>query len=104
MCVEGLQYLRWRVVAAGRVLHGDRQQLADRAIGGEGHRGLDDLEVHLAADEAPIDVRQQRAGQQAGLAQHLEAVADPEHEPALCEKRMTDSITGEKRAIAPTRR
>ena len=42
-----------------------------------------DLEVDLAADEAQADVRQQRARQEAGLAQHLKAVADPEHEPAL---------------------
>jgi hypothetical protein len=37
---------------------------------------------HVAADEAKRLVPQQRTGQQAGLAEDLEAVADPEHEPA----------------------
>jgi hypothetical protein len=83
VCLEALKYVGWRVVAAGRVLHRDREQLTGGAVGGERHRRPHDLDVHLAADEAPADVRQQGAGQQPGLAQHLEAVADAEHEPAL---------------------
>ena len=47
---------------------------------------LDD-EVDLAADEAQRLVRQQRARQQARLAQHLEAVADAEHRAALARER-----------------
>ena len=43
---------------------------------------LDDLELDLAEDEPQRRVGQQRAGQQARLAEHLEAVADPEHEAA----------------------
>ena len=42
-----------------------------------------DEDVDLAAHEAQRGVGQQRAGQQAGLAQHLEAVADAEHRTAL---------------------
>ena len=45
-------------------------------------RVLDD-HLDLAADEAKRVVRQQRAGQEAGLAQHLEAVADAEHGTAV---------------------
>ena len=82
MCIEALQILRWRVVAAGRVLHRNRQRLAGGAVGGERHVRLDDLDVDLPTDEAQADVRQQRARQQPSLAQHLKAVADPEHEPA----------------------
>ena len=37
---------------------------------------------HLPAGEPQRRVRQQRAREQPGLAQHLEAVADPQHEPA----------------------
>ena len=43
---------------------------------------LGDLELDLAEDEPQRRVRQQRPGQQPGLAQNLEAVADPEHDPA----------------------
>ena len=43
----------------------------------------DDLDVDLAADEAQRGVGQQRARQQARLAQDLEAVADPQHRAAL---------------------
>ncbi len=49
----------------------------------EGRVGGLDHDLDLAADEAQRVVRQQRAGQQAGLAQHLEAVADAEHRPAV---------------------
>ena len=37
--------------------------------------------LHLA-DEAELGVAHQHAGQEAGLAQNLEAVADPHHQPA----------------------
>jgi hypothetical protein len=69
-----------RPVAAGRVLARDRQRVAEAA---QPRRFAHDLDVHLPADEAQRDVRQQRARQQAGLAQHLEAVADPQDEPAV---------------------
>ncbi len=39
-------------------------------------------EVDLAADEPQREVRQQRAGEEAGLAEDLEAVADAEHRAA----------------------
>ena len=47
----------------------------------------------------------QRPGKQSGLGEDLEAVADPEHEPALAgEARRRRAMIGEKRAIAPQRR
>ena len=45
--------------------------------------GCDDVELDLAEGEAQVGVGQQRAGQQMRLAEHLEAVADPQHEPAV---------------------
>src|SRR3954470_18020173 len=72
-----------QVVAPGRVLDRDRQPLALSARAREGRVGVDDLERGLRAAEAQVVVAEQRAGQQPRLAQHLEAVADPEHEAAL---------------------
>src|SRR3954454_8397833 len=68
-------------VAAGRVLDRDRQPLAARAR--ERGVAVHDVEVDLAADEAQRRVGQQRARQQAGLAEDLEAVADAEHQAAV---------------------
>ena len=48
-----------------------------------GVSALTDLEPDLTAQEAQPDVGQQRARQQPRLAQDLEAVADPEHRPAV---------------------
>ena len=92
------------VVAPGRVLDGHREPLAllararERRVG-----GLHD-HVHLTADEAERVVGQQRARQEPGLAEHLEAVADAEHRAAVAANSITASISGEKRAIAPARR
>ena len=41
-----------------------------------------DGQRHVAADEAKRLVSQQRTWEQAGLAEDLEAVADPEHQTA----------------------
>ena len=41
------------------------------------------LELELAEGEAPVGVAEQRARQQARLAEDLEAVADPQHQAAL---------------------
>ena len=82
----GLELVEHRVrrpVAAGLVLGRDGEPVAARA-GARPHRaGVDHFELDLPADEAQRRVRQQRARQQARLAQHLEAVADAEHEPAV---------------------
>ena len=51
-----------------------------RAAAGERRLRLLDAHVHARADEAQAAVANQRAGQQAGFAQHLEAVADAEHQ------------------------
>jgi hypothetical protein len=57
------------------------------------------------ADEVEAGVAHQRAGQQAGFGQHLEAVADAQHGAALpAAALMTACITGERAAIAPERR
>ena len=76
--------------------------VAARAV--KARRRVDDLERDLAEGEAPVGVGEQRARQQVRLAEHLKAVADAEHEPAVAANSITDSIAGEKRAIAPARR
>ncbi len=58
---------------------------------GERAVGIDNLQLDLAKGEAQVGVRQQRARQQPCLAQHLEAVADPQHQPAVvseCDHRL----------------
>src|SRR6476469_6377499 len=72
-----------REEAPRRVLDGDREDLARLAGGGEGGVGPLDDDADLTADEPQPHVRQQRAGQHPGLAQDLEAVADPEHRAAV---------------------
>ncbi len=61
----------------------DLDRLAARVAAGEGGVGALDLQVLPVADEAQIGVAHQDAGQEAGFAQDLEAVADAEHESAL---------------------
>src|SRR5581483_10260745 len=65
------------------VLDGNRQQLAGLAPGRE--RGGDSLhaERDVTTDERERRVRSEHAGQQAGLAEDLKAVADPEHRSAV---------------------
>ena len=58
----------------------------------------------LAADEPERPVPDQGAREQPGLAEDLEAVADPEHRTAPAGEARTPSITGANRAIAPVRR
>jgi hypothetical protein len=65
------------------VLHGDRERVALLARAREGRARVLDDHVHLTAHEPQRVVRQQRAGQEARLAQHLEAVADAEHGTAV---------------------
>jgi hypothetical protein len=58
--------------------HRDADHLAGLvAAGEEGLAGLDP-EQHVAADELEGGIAQERAGQEPGLGQHLEAVADAE--------------------------
>jgi hypothetical protein len=73
---------RRRVVATGHVLDGDRQPLAGLARVRKRGVRADDVEVDLAKDEAQARVGQQRPRQEAGLAEDLKAVADPQHQPA----------------------
>ena len=50
---------------------------------GEGRVGGLDAQVDVAADEFQAAIAEQRAGEQAGFDQDLEAVADAEHEAAI---------------------
>src|SRR3984885_1844228 len=77
-----------RVEAPGHVLDRDREALAGLARPGERADRADHVELDLAKDELQREVGQQRTGQELRLAQDLEAVADPEHEPALARERL----------------
>jgi hypothetical protein len=61
--------------------HHRRALLAE--AGGEAGLAVDHVQRHRLADVLQLGVAQQGAGQQARLAQHLEAVADPDHRHAL---------------------
>ena len=83
VCLELVELLGRGEPAAGRVLDRQREDLTGlRPAGEHGAIVLDD-DVDLPAHEPQRVVGQQRARQQVRLAQHLEAVADPEHRPAL---------------------
>ena len=71
------------IEAAGGVLDRDREPISPRARAREGGVGIHDLDLDLPADEPQRGVREQGAGQQSGLAQHLEAVADPQYRAAV---------------------
>src|SRR4051812_36696514 len=81
LLAEGVEVRR--VVAAGGVLDGDRERLPGARLARERRVGVDDLELGLAADEAQLAIGQQRARQQARLAQDLEAVADAEDQATV---------------------
>jgi hypothetical protein len=75
-----------RVVATFAVLHGNGQLLPGFAPGREGGVRTLDADRHVCAHELERRVGAQHARKEAGLAKDLEAVADPEDEPALgCE-------------------
>jgi hypothetical protein len=65
------------------VLHRDRERVALLARARERRARVLDDHLDLAADEPERVVRQERAGQETRLAQHLEAVADAEHGTAV---------------------
>jgi hypothetical protein len=65
------------------VLRGDAQPLADRTSVRERAAAVEHLELDLPEGEAPVGVHEQRPRQQARLAEHLKAVADPQHETAV---------------------
>src|SRR5467141_58296 len=74
------------VVIAIGVRDGNFEDLAIPRGVGERCVRLLDAHVHVAADEAQAAIAHHRAGEQAGLAQNLEAVADAEyHSAAVCE-------------------
>ena len=70
---------------------------------GEARLGLLDFQRDRPADEFQPGIAHQRAGQQPGFRQHLEAVADAEHRPPFSALRlMTSRIM--RRMRAPSRR
>src|SRR5262249_53169617 len=65
--------------------------------------GALDPQMNVAADELERGVAHEDTWQEAGLAENLEAVADPEHEPTLTgmrTHRVHDRRTGRDRAAA----
>src|SRR3954447_10834061 len=78
-----LEQLGRGVPAPRGVLDRDREGVSLRARARERRAGVDHRDVDLAADEAQPGVGQQGTGQEPGLAQDLEAVADAEDQAAL---------------------
>ena len=103
--LELLQRPRVGDVAALAVLDRQVQHLAWRQPRVNGVSVSSTRTAPCRADEAQAAVADQRAGQQAGLAENLEAVADA-RAPGRRRARSATmlSMTGEKRAIAPERR
>ena len=77
---------------------------ARTARGVNGARASSTRTDTASAYELQVAVAHERAGQEARLAQDLEAVADAEHRPARARERAHVSMIGEKRAMAPQRR
>src|SRR5687767_6317789 len=78
--LELVEQLVIRVEAALSVLDRDDEPLADSAPAGEGRVRPLDADRDVPADESQRLVRAQRSRQQAGFAEDLEAIADPEDE------------------------
>src|SRR5690242_10041836 len=74
--LEPVEVLVGRDVAALPVLDRDQDLLALRVVAGPGGIGALDAKHLVAVAEVQVRVAGERAGQQAGLAEHLEAVAD----------------------------
>jgi len=67
-------------------LHAGARRAMNRHMNRAALASLQDADVNLFAVEPHVAIAQHRAGQQARLEQHLEAVADAEHRSAgLCE-------------------
>ena len=93
-------------VAALAVLHRDDDPLARRCSADVQAVSARSTTQHLVAvAEVQVAVAGQRARQQPGLAEHLEAVADAEHRHARpCARATTSCIRGARAAMAPARR
>ena len=70
-------------VVALEMVDRDAQLGARAARGGEDRARGAHPHPHRRAQEAQVPVLLERAGEEAGLGQHLEAVADPDHGPAV---------------------
>src|SRR5262249_32676840 len=70
-------------IIALSVGHGDAQDLPVLIAVGERRVGALDADVDVLTDELQIAITQQRARQQAGLAQDLEAVANAQNNAAV---------------------
>jgi hypothetical protein len=84
---ELVEELGRRVPAALAVLDRDAEALTLLAPVGERRACLLHTQRHVAADERERRVRAQHAREEAGLAEDLEAVADPQHRPAFGRER-----------------
>ena len=70
-------------VIAFAVRHRHADHLPGIVAASERRIGALDAQMHVAADELELHVAHQHAGQQPGLAEDLETVADAEHQPAV---------------------
>ncbi|MCW2547181.1 MAG: hypothetical protein JWN96_1641 [Mycobacterium sp.] len=70
-------------VAPIAVLHRNHEGGARLISPGPRRSDVFNPQLLIAADEAQSGVAGQRPGQQTGLAQHLESVANPEHGQAI---------------------
>ena len=80
---ERAQGLGVAVVVAFHVADGDLQHFTLLQLVGEGAVGGFDAQMDLFADVLEAGVAHERAGEQAGLGEDLEAVADAENEAAV---------------------
>ena len=79
---EMIERFRIGLIVAVMMGDGDRDFLARVIARGEQALAILNLEARSLADEVQACVAHQRAGKQAGLGQHLEAVANPQHRHA----------------------
>src|SRR5690349_15660204 len=91
--LEPVELVVRREVAAAHVLDRDREPLSGRELIGEWSGEVLRDEPDLAADEAQTVIRKQRARKEPGLTENLEAVADPEHPPAV-RRELRDRLHG----------
>ena len=108
LLLEAVQRRVVRDVPALAVLERDHDLLTGGVAARPGGRGALDPQPLVLADELAVVVAYQRPGEQVRLAEHLEAVADPEDRAtrlsASAAATTTSAMIGENRAIAPQRR
>src|SRR5579862_8442428 len=81
-----IQRFTVRKITAFPVRDGHAQQFAVRNLVGEWRVGGKRLQKNVLAAELERAIADQRSGEKSRLAEDLEAVANAEHEPAICRK------------------